>query len=236
MMTNPPDLPFIHLRARSAYSLLRGGMHVKDLVTWAAQHNMPALGLTDEMNLFGSLEFSEYAVQAGVQPILGLTLPIYIPAERSELQRKKPAYIPSLALFAQNEEGREHLMRLSSLAYLQHGNEAHIHVTLEELSGLNGGLIVLTGGPSGPIDHALRNGQQSQAQQICARLKEFFRTGSMSNSSVVRRVSRILPKQSYLDWLKHSLCPSWQQMTVIFYPRKIGWRMMHSYVLKRAGI
>lgn len=174
MMTNPPDLPFIHLRARSAYSLLRGGMHVKDLVAWAAQHNMPALGLTDEMNLFGSLEFSEYAVQAGVQPILGLTLPIYIPAERSELQRKKPAYIPSLALFAQNEEGREHLMRLSSLAYLQHGNEAHIHVTLEELSGLNGGLIVLTGGPSGPIDHALRNGQQSQAQQICARLKEFF--------------------------------------------------------------
>ena len=39
--------PFIHLRARSAYSLLQSAVHVKTLTKLAARHEMPALGLTD---------------------------------------------------------------------------------------------------------------------------------------------------------------------------------------------
>jgi DNA polymerase-3 subunit alpha len=49
--------PFIHLRARSAYSLLQSAVQVKTLVKLAVKHGMPALGLTDANNLFGALEF-----------------------------------------------------------------------------------------------------------------------------------------------------------------------------------
>ena len=66
--------PFIHLRARSAYSLLQSAIQVKGLTKLAAKLEMPALGLTDTNNLFGALEFSEAAVEAGIQPIIGLAL------------------------------------------------------------------------------------------------------------------------------------------------------------------
>ena len=66
--------PFIHLRARSAYSLLQSAVQVKDLVKLAAKHEMPALGVADANNLFGALEFSEAAAEAGIQPIVGVTL------------------------------------------------------------------------------------------------------------------------------------------------------------------
>jgi len=35
--------PFIHLRARSAYSLLQSALQVKTLTKLAAAHDMPAL-------------------------------------------------------------------------------------------------------------------------------------------------------------------------------------------------
>ena len=63
--------PFIHLRARSAYSLAEGAIQVPDLVKLAAGDAMPALALTDHSNLFGALEFALAASWAGIQPIPG---------------------------------------------------------------------------------------------------------------------------------------------------------------------
>ena len=62
--------PFIHLRARSAYSLLQSALHVGDLAKLCAGHDMPALALTDSNNLFGALEFSEKLVGVGVQQLV----------------------------------------------------------------------------------------------------------------------------------------------------------------------
>jgi len=56
---------FIHLRARSAYSLLEGAIPVKRLAALAASRGMPALGLADTNNLFGALEFAETCVKEG---------------------------------------------------------------------------------------------------------------------------------------------------------------------------
>ena len=50
--------PFIHLRAKSAYSLAEGAIRVKDLVKLSAGLDMPAVALTDRGNLFGALEFA----------------------------------------------------------------------------------------------------------------------------------------------------------------------------------
>ena len=66
--------PFVHLRVHSAYSLLEGALTIQKLVSLASEDRMPALALTDTNNLFGALEFSEYAAQAKIQPIIGCTL------------------------------------------------------------------------------------------------------------------------------------------------------------------
>ena len=79
-MWNPDSImshaDFVHLRTHSAYSLCEGAVPAKNLVKLAAEHEMPALGLTDTDNLFGALEFSGAALDAGVQPIIGCQLSI----------------------------------------------------------------------------------------------------------------------------------------------------------------
>ena len=67
---------FVHLRVHSAYSLLEGAIHTRDLVSLCRDHAMPALAMTDTNNLFGAMEFCAAAAAGGVQPIVGCQLSI----------------------------------------------------------------------------------------------------------------------------------------------------------------
>ena len=62
---------FIHLRVHTEYSLLEGAMRLQKLAGVCADMDMPAVAVTDTNNLFAALEFSIYAADAGVQPIIG---------------------------------------------------------------------------------------------------------------------------------------------------------------------
>src|SRR5579884_485831 len=108
---------FVHLRARSAYSLLEGAIRVKPLVELAARHKMPALALTDNNNLFASLDFSSTAAGMGVQPILGSILS-FAPIDKNESRRTQQETPDQLLLIARNDEGYRNLIKLSSKAYL----------------------------------------------------------------------------------------------------------------------
>ena len=52
------DGGFIHLRVRSAYSLLEGAVRAEALARLAVSQGMPAVAIADRSNLFGALEFS----------------------------------------------------------------------------------------------------------------------------------------------------------------------------------
>ena len=53
---------FIHLRARSAYSLLESSLHIDQIKDLCIENGMPAIGISDS-NLFGALEFSKRKFQ-----------------------------------------------------------------------------------------------------------------------------------------------------------------------------
>ena len=109
---------FVHLRVRSAYSLLEGAIKAGKLGRLAADAQMPAIGIADRTNLFGALEFSQACRDAGVQPIVGCALPITgIGGQRSE----RWARTPTVVLLAQDETGWANLSVLSSAAYLEIG-------------------------------------------------------------------------------------------------------------------
>ena len=65
---------FVHLKVRSAYSLTEGANKVDAIVSLAKANAMPAVGVTDRNNLFGALEFAQYAAKGGIQPIIGCEL------------------------------------------------------------------------------------------------------------------------------------------------------------------
>ena len=167
---------FVHLHVRSSYSLLEGAMKVGKIADLAKADGMAAVALTDTSNLFGALEFSEKLAGSGLQPIMGLSLAVNF-ADREEGPDRRPQHLrrlPRIVLLARNEKGYANLMALSSHAWLDGGGALEAHVAPERLAACAEGLIALTGGPGGPIDAALREGQGALATQRLASLRDLF--------------------------------------------------------------
>ncbi len=133
--------PFVHLRARSAYSLLESTLQVEDLAQLCVKHAMPAMALTDTNNLFGTLEFCDVLAGHGVQPIIGCALHLHGQGED----------LGAIALLAQSQQGYAQLMRLSSLAFRRAVDTGSPGVPLEAVLEASAGLIALTGGMEGPL-------------------------------------------------------------------------------------
>jgi DNA polymerase-3 subunit alpha len=168
---------FIHLHVHSAYSLLEGALQLDTILKLAKADNQPALGISDTSNLFGALEFSEKASGKGIQPLIGVELPIdFAASEERVSERGHVAWSgkSSVVLMAQSEVGFENLSRLVSRAYLE-GDGGAATARLDWLSreGLEG-LICLSGGPEGAIDMAFAQGQDANATRRLDRLADLF--------------------------------------------------------------
>ena len=170
-MTGDPE--FIHLRVRSSYSLLEGALPVGRIAELALRHRLPAVGLTDTNNLFGALEFSETMAGAGIQPIVGCALAVDFADGETGGRGPAPRY-PALALLAGSAAGYANLMRLSSSAFLVDRGGGPPRVGTGELGSFADGLIVLTGGGSGPIDRAIAAGQRDLARSRLEWLRSVF--------------------------------------------------------------
>jgi DNA polymerase III subunit alpha len=170
---------FVHLKVHSAYSLLEGALTIPKLAKLAAAHELPALGLTDTNNLFGALEFSDKLADAGIQPIIGVALNVDFaernpePIEQSGTAPRRAGDGP-IALLAASEAGYANLMKLVSRAHLDAADPHAVHTTIGALEAHAEGLIALTGGPEGPIDRALREGQRPLAEARLKRLAAAF--------------------------------------------------------------
>lgn len=168
------EVGFVHLHVHSSYSLLEGALKIDDLKKQALGDKMPALALTDTNNLFGALEFSEKLSGAGIQPIIGVELAIDFEDEPQTRSSVLGRTFPSLVLIAATEAGYDHLMALSSDAYLKPQSGEVAHVTKSALSHRVDGVIALTGGPKGPLDRALAAGQSDLAEERLSVLKDLF--------------------------------------------------------------
>ncbi|HVO03438.1 MAG TPA: DNA polymerase III subunit alpha [Candidatus Cybelea sp.] len=163
---------FVHLRVHSAYSLSEGAITPKALAELAKRNEMPAVAVTDTGNLFGAMEFANYAKEAGVQPITGSLLGMARPDQDPHAIKQLPP--DRLLLLVQNETGYRNLMKLSSKAFLASEPGTIAHVSMDDLENQSDGLIALTGGPSGLIGRLLSEGQQGAADEALRRLMELF--------------------------------------------------------------
>ncbi|NUY39249.1 DNA polymerase III subunit alpha [Wolbachia endosymbiont of Litomosoides brasiliensis] len=136
---------FIHLRVHSVYSLLESSVKIEELIGLCLWNKMPAVAITDSGNLFGSLEFSEYAASRGIQLITGCNIII----------RHSEQNLPIL-LLAKNEQGYTNLVALVSESFRKRKNNGDIpYVNFDELLNLSTGLITLAGGCDGILAQLL---------------------------------------------------------------------------------
>ena len=184
-MTAPsPHTPpkFVHLKVHSAYSLLEGALPIAKLAKLAAAQKFPALGLTDTNNLFGALEFSDKVWDAGVQPIIGCSLDIDFgdirdttsPMLRVGTNEPRAQTAGRIALLVMNADGYANLMRLSKALYFDPAADEAPHAKIARIEEFSAGLIMLTGGPGGPIDKALKDQQTERALERLKALEKIF--------------------------------------------------------------
>jgi len=158
----------VHLRVRSAYSLLEGAIKADKIGGLARADGMPAVAIADRANLFGALEFSVATKDAGVQPIIGCALPV---SGIGEVPPERWAKTPTVVLLAQSEQGYLNLSQLSSIAFLEVDAADEPHVPWARVCEFSDGLLLLSGGPDGPVDHLFAGGKAKEGRAALAEMK-----------------------------------------------------------------
>ena len=120
-------MPFTHLQIQSAYSLMKSTIKIEPLVKQAAEMGFDSLALTDEEVMSGSVAFYQACIEHGIKPIMGLKLTI----------RTDSGDFKTL-LFAENNQGYQNLMKLSSWVQTQ-----SITPELDKVSKYTDGLIAI---------------------------------------------------------------------------------------------
>jgi DNA polymerase-3 subunit alpha len=169
------DPGFVHLNVRSSFSLLEGALTVARIASLAKADHAPAVAITDD-NLFGALEFSEKIAGSGVQPIIGLTLGVDFKDREQRAGRpgRDEPRRPAIVLLARSEIGYRNLMALSSRAFLDGEADGAPHAAVGLLESHREGLVVLTGGPEGPVDRALAEGADDIASGRLSMLEALY--------------------------------------------------------------
>ena len=149
---------FIHLRLHSEFSITDGIVRLDDAVKRAQKDNMPAMGMSDLMNLFGMVKFYKACRNKGIKPIVSADIWL-----ENEEDRDKPT---RLMLTVKNREGYRRLCELLTQAFThnQYRGRAEIKRAWLE-SGDNSNLLCLSGAHMGDVGVALAMGQREEAMR-----------------------------------------------------------------------
>jgi DNA polymerase III subunit alpha len=165
---------FAHLHVHTEFSMLDGATRVGDLVRVCAEDDQPAVAITDHGVMFGAVDFTRAAENAGVKPIIGIEA-YQAPGSRFDKGDRRKGDEPyfHLTLLAANEAGYHNLMKLSSRAYLE-GYWYKPRVDKELLAEHSEGLIALSGCLQSEVNQAILRGDEAAAKRSLGEFSEIF--------------------------------------------------------------
>lgn len=162
-------MAFVHLHTHTAYSLLDGEGTIPKLVDRAKELGQTALAITDHGNMYGVIDFYEYAKAQGIHPILGCE--VYV-AARSRLDKvhEYDAQSYHLILLAENQEGYQNLMKIVSIGFVE-GFYYRPRIDMDVLRKYHKGIIALSACMSGVVARQFLSGNPAEARR---RAEEFI--------------------------------------------------------------
>ncbi|QZA76455.1 DNA polymerase III subunit alpha [Deefgea tanakiae] len=180
---------YIHLRLHSEFSVSDGIVRLEDAVKRAKADKMPALGMSDLMNLFGLVKHYKACRNAGIKPIIGLDAWIENPDNRDKPFRT--------LLICKNRDGYGRLCELITMAFRDNQYRGRGELKKEWFTaGDNSGLIALSGAELGEIgqqflannsDLATTAAQWWSAQFPNSFYLEIQRTGTQASETSLQR-------------------------------------------------
>lgn len=184
------EVLFSHLHNHSQFSVLQSTISIKDLVNVAAEHNMPAVALTDHANMMGAFHFvkeiGDYnkAIRAKNEEALANNEPaearelkgivgceFFICENHADKSRKDNGY--QVVMIAKNKKGYHNLAKMSSKAYTD-GFYYVPRIDKEIVKEYKEDIIVLTGNLYGEVPSKVLNVGEHQAEEALLWWKEEF--------------------------------------------------------------
>jgi len=157
---------FVHLHCHSHFTSYGGTASPTALVECARQCGMSALALTDYCTLHGIPEFFRAANNYGIKPIAGMEAAV------AGVLPSADGLSFGITLLAQNEEGGQNLLRLSSF----YSSEKAV-IDKDLLYKHRAGLICLSGFAGGEVGSLLTddtNGGYEKAKDVARWYQETF--------------------------------------------------------------
>ena len=186
------DVDFVHLHNHSQFSVLQSTMSVKDLVKLAAEHEMPAVALTDHGNMMGAFHFvkevkahnksvrekNKEAKEKGenfegkeITPIIGCEF--FVCEDHSNKSVKDNGY--QIVLLAKNKNGYQNLAKMASKAYTDGFYYVpRIDKTIIETHKKD--VIAISGNLYGEVPNKILNVGEKQAEEALLWWKKTFGT------------------------------------------------------------
>ena len=159
-------LTFVHLNARSYFSMKDGAFPPEELARRAAELGMQAVALTDRDGLYGAARFAAACRNHGVRPIFGSTLTV-----RTTLGDRL------VTLLARDAAGYGNLCRLITTAHMT-GERGDPALTAGQVCEHTNGLICLLGPESVPGSLAAA-GLADAALAALRPFRDAFATGDL---------------------------------------------------------
>jgi DNA polymerase-3 subunit alpha len=185
------NINFVHLHNHSQFSVLQSVSDIGDLVKKAANHNMPALALTDHGNMYGAFLFwqtvdkQNKAIKAHnesidkgektgekkneIKCLIGCEL--YVCKDHKDKSKQDNGY--AIPFLAKNKKGYENLSKLSSIGFTE-GMYYVPRIDKNVLLQYKSDLICFTGALNGEIPSLILNVGEAQAEEAFLWYKEQF--------------------------------------------------------------
>lgn len=189
------NLPFIHLRVHTAYSLCEGAVKIPNLIHTCEENNIPAVAITDTNNMFGAFEFATKCSSSGIQPIMGLTVDL-----------KLEGFISKIVLLAKNEQGYKNLMKLMTCYYIEN-KELIRSISLDNLKKYSEGLIILSGGANGPAGQLFLNGNKETSAGFLSNLNTIFKNNFYIEISRTNEAPEKATEQFFINFALNNNIP-----------------------------
>ena len=165
-MSGEPASPFVHLRVHSEYSLSDSIVRIKALPVEVRERGMPAVALTDLMNVYGAVKFYRACVEAGIKPLIGADL--YVTDNRDAAPPGR------LIVLCRNNAGYRFLSHVLTRAYMSPRHGVNAVAELDWFRDGAEGLVVLSAGLDGALGRALLGGGAGDAVAVLDRYRDVF--------------------------------------------------------------
>ena len=149
-----------------------GIARIEKLVDITKERGYSACAITDHGNMFGTLQFFEACIKAGIKPILGCEFYIC-----NDLHKKQGTNdMGHIILLAKTTEGLHNLYKLNGIAYVD-GFYYKPRIDYDTLAKHSEGVICLSACLAGHIPQLILQRRFEEADNLAIKLKNMFAEG-----------------------------------------------------------